>query len=54
METDYTRAQRYVELAKHMRQVAKDEGDPQRKNELLDMAWQYDRLAEKLVKQIRH
>ena len=49
MESDYTRAQHYVALAKHMREVAKGEREIKRKNELLDLARQYDRLAEKLV-----
>jgi hypothetical protein len=34
--------------------VGQDEPDVPRKNELLDLARQYDRLAEKLTSQIRH
>jgi len=37
-----------------MRRVAKEEPDIRRKNELLDLARQYDRLAEKLAKEVRH
>jgi pyruvate-formate lyase len=47
MEDEFTRAKRYLELAAQMRSVAKLEPDIKRKNELLDLARQYDRLAEK-------
>ena len=54
MQDDYTRGQHYKKLATQMRAVAKLEPDARRKNELLDLARQYDRLAEKLAKEIRH
>ena len=54
MESDYTRAQHYIALAKQMRAIAKSERDIKRKNELLDLARQYDRLAEKLAREVRH
>ena len=54
MESGYTRAQHYVALAKQMRAIAKSERDIKRKNELLDLARQYDRLAEKLAREVRH
>jgi hypothetical protein len=54
MESDYARAQHYVALAKQMRSIAKSERDIKRKNELLDLARQYDRLAEKLATEVRH
>ena len=53
MDDDFTRAKRYLDLAAQMRSVAKDEADMRRKNELLDLARQYDRLAEKLTSQHR-
>lgn len=49
MENNLTRAQHYVALAAQMRTVAKLEPDVARRNELLELARQYDRLAEKLV-----
>jgi hypothetical protein len=54
MEDEVTRAKHYVELAKMMRRVGHDEPDVTRKNELLDLARQYDRLAEKLSSEVRH
>jgi hypothetical protein len=54
MESDYIRAQHYIALAKQMRDVAKGERDARRKNELLDLADQYDRLAAKLVSEMKH
>ena len=53
MESDYTRAQHYIALAKQMRAIAKSERDIKRKNELLDLARQYDNLADKLVNPLR-
>lgn len=54
MQDEFTRAKHYIELAKMMRRVANEEPDIRRKNELLDLARQYDRLAEKLTSEIRH
>ena len=54
MQNDFTRAKHYTELAKMMRRVGNDEPDLTRKNELLDLARQYDRLAEKLTSEIEH
>jgi hypothetical protein len=54
MQDEFSRAAHYTGLAKMMRRVAKDEPDTRRRNELLDLARQYDRLAEKLTSQIRH
>jgi hypothetical protein len=54
MEDEFARAKHYVALAAQMRTVAKMEPDVRRKNELLDLARQDDRLAEKLNKEIRH
>ena len=54
MEDEFIRAKRYSDLAKMMRRVGHDEPDATRKDELLDLARQYDRLAEKLTSEIRH
>jgi hypothetical protein len=54
MESDYTRAQHYIALAKQMREVARGERDARRKNELLSLADQYDHLAKKLVTEVKH
>ena len=54
MEDQFVRAKRYSVLAAQMREVAQDEPDAKRKNELLDLARQYDRLTEKLTSEIRH
>jgi hypothetical protein len=54
MQDEFTRAKDYIELAKHMRRVGAEEPDTRRKNELLDLARQYDRFAEKLTSEIRH
>jgi len=43
----------FEKLADQMRTVAKLEPDVKRRNELLDLARQYDRLAEKLAKEVR-
>jgi len=49
MQDDLTRAQHYRVLATQMRDVARLEPDIKRRNELIDLARQYDRLAEKLI-----
>ena len=54
MNDPITRFQRYVDLAAKMREVAQGETDIKRKNELLDLARQYDRLSEKLAAETRH
>ena len=50
MEDEQTRAEHYRALAAQMRAVAKLEPDVRRRNELTDLARQYDRLSEKLVR----
>jgi hypothetical protein len=54
MQDDISRAKHYIELAAQMRRVANEEPDIRRKNELFDLARQYDRLAEKLSAETRH
>jgi hypothetical protein len=49
MEDGLTRAQHYRALAAQMREVAQQEPEIRRRNELIDLARQYDRLAEKLI-----
>lgn len=49
MEDDLTRAQHYRALAGQMRDTATKETDEARRKELLDLAEQYGRLADKLV-----
>ena len=49
MEDDLTRAQHYRALAGQMRETAAKESNEDRKQELLDLAEQYGRLADKLV-----
>jgi len=49
MEDDLTRAQHYRVLAAQMRESASGEADEARRKELLDLAAQYERLADKLV-----
>jgi hypothetical protein len=53
MEDDLTRAQHYRSLAAQMRDAAAKETDEARRKELLDLAAQYARLADKLVGQHR-
>ena len=55
MQDDLTRAQHYRSLALQMRDAADGESDAARRGELLDLASQYENLAEKLVsKHVRH
>jgi hypothetical protein len=49
MQDGLTRAQHYRALAAQMRDVARLEPEVRRRNELTDLARQYDRLAEKLI-----
>ena len=49
MEDDLTRAQHYRALAAQMHENAAGEKDQARRQELLDLATQYERLADKLV-----
>jgi len=49
MENDLTRAQHYRALAMQMRENANNETDDERRKELLDLAIQYQRLADKLI-----
>jgi hypothetical protein len=54
MQDDLSRAQHYRALANQMRDAAQSEGDEKRRKELLDIANQYENLADKLVsKQVR-
>ena len=49
MEDDLTRAQHYRVLAMQMREAAETEADQKRRQELLDIANQYEHLADKLI-----
>jgi hypothetical protein len=49
MQDDLTRAQHYRALATQMRDSAQSEQDQKRRQELLDIANQYENLADKLV-----
>jgi hypothetical protein len=49
MQDDLTRAQRYLALAAQMWEAAEGESDPTRRRELLSLADQYERLANKLI-----
>ena len=49
MQDDLTRAQHYRMLALQMRESAQSEDDAKRREELLDIANQYENLAEKLI-----
>jgi hypothetical protein len=49
LEDDLTRAHHYRELSARMRNSARNENDVLRRNELFELARQYDRLAEKLT-----
>jgi ribosomal protein L17 len=52
MSTDLIRAQHYRELAEKLRDTAENEPDDERRNELLGLANQYQRLVERLVAKI--
>jgi len=49
MQDDLTRAQHYRGLATQMRDSAQSEQDRKRRQELLDIANQYENLADRLV-----
>ena len=49
MQDDLTRAQHYRALAAQMRDSAQSEEDRKRRQELLEIAAQYETLADKLV-----
>jgi pyruvate-formate lyase len=49
MQDDLTRAQHYRALATQMRESAQSEEDQRRRQELLEIANQYENLADKLV-----
>ena len=49
MQDELTRAQHYRVLAQQMRETAQAETDPARRQELRDLAVQYENLADKLV-----
>ena len=53
MEDDLTRAQHYRSLAAQMHENAAAEKNEARRKELLDLAAQYERLADKLVSKHR-
>lgn len=49
MQDDLSRAQHYRALATQMRDSAQSEIDEKRRQELVDIANQYEKLADKLV-----
>jgi pyruvate-formate lyase len=49
MQDDLSRAQHYRALASQMRDAAETEADGKRRQELLEIANQYEHLADKLV-----
>lgn len=49
MQDELTRAQHYRALATQMHEAARSEQDPKRRQELLDIANQYENLAQKLI-----
>lgn len=49
MENDLTRAQHYRHLAESMRKSAREEAVARRQREFLDLASQYEHLADRLV-----
>lgn len=49
MQDDLSRAQHYRTLAQQMRDSAEIEADAKRRQELVDLAKQYEHLADKLV-----
>jgi hypothetical protein len=53
MKDDLSRAQRYRDLAAQMRATGLHEKDQRRQNEILDLAAQYQRLADILVEKHR-
>jgi hypothetical protein len=53
MENDLTRAQHYRHLAASMRKTAREESAAKRQRDFLDLASQYERLADKLVARLK-
>lgn len=51
MDDDLSRAQHYRALFEQLRRTAEHEPDQKRHKELLDLASQYERLADRLVGQ---
>ena len=51
MESDLTRAQHYRQLAETMRTSARQEMAAKRQRDFLDLASQYERMADKLIAQ---
>lgn len=49
MENELSRAQHYRHLAESMRNSAREEKAAKRQRDFLDLASQYERLADKLV-----
>ena len=49
MENDLSRAQHYRHLADSMRKSAREEATAKRQRDFLDLASQYEHLADKLV-----
>jgi hypothetical protein len=49
MQDELTRAQHYRSLASQMRDTAGTERDAKRRGELIELASQYEHLADKLV-----
>jgi hypothetical protein len=49
MESDLTRAQHYRHLAETMRKSAREERAAKRQRDFLDLASQYEHMADKLV-----
>ena len=49
MQDDLVRAQHYQELAEKMRETAKVEPDPKWRDQLLDLAAQYEKLAVQIL-----
>ena len=49
MQDELTRAQHYRALAQQMLDTAQCETNPERRQELQDLAVQYEKLADKLV-----
>ena len=50
MENELSRAQHYRHLAESMRKSAREEKAAKRQRDFLDLASQYERLADKLVR----
>ncbi|HEY1613107.1 MAG TPA: hypothetical protein VGF97_05350 [Rhizomicrobium sp.] len=53
MQDELTRAERYLQLAAQMVETAEYEPDEKRRRELVDLADQYQRLADRLIEKQR-